>query len=107
PTAWDKQTNAGDVVVAAVDTGIASNHPDLQANLWTDPVTLAHGFTCSGGICTAGGDDDFGQGTHVAGTIGAVSKGIGMAGINWVVNLMSMKFLDSTGSGSISDAVVA
>ena len=107
PTAWDKQTNAGDVVVAVVDTGIASNHPDLQANLWTDPVTLAHGFTCIGGTCTAGGDDDFGHGTHVAGTIGAVSNGIGIAGINWVVNLMSMKFLDSTGSGSISDAVVA
>src|SRR5438093_1331386 len=107
PTAWDKQTNAGDVVVAVVDTGIASNHPDLQANLWTDPVTLAHGFTCIGGTCTAGGDDDFGHGTHVAGTIGAASNGIGIAGINWVVNLMSMKFLDSTGSGSISDAVVA
>ena len=108
PAAWDKQTNAGDVVVAVVDTGIASNHPDLQANLWTDPVTLAHGFTCIGGTCTAGGDDDYGHGTHVAGTIGAaVNNGTGIAGINWVVKLMSMKFLDSSGSGSISDAVVA
>ncbi len=108
PAAWDKQTNAGDVVVAVVDTGIALNHPDLQANLWTDPVTLAHGFTCIGGTCTAGGDDDYGHGTHVAGTIGAaVNNGIGIAGINWAVKLMSMKFLDSTGSGSISDAVVA
>jgi len=108
PAAWDKQTNAGDVVVAVVDTGIASNHPDLQANLWADPVTLAHGFTCIGGICNAGGDDDYGHGTHVAGTIGAaVNNGTGIAGINWVVKLMSMKFLDSSGSGSISDAVVA
>src|SRR5213592_599818 len=108
PAAWDKQTNAGDVVVAVVDTGIASNHPDLQASLWTDPVTLAHGFTCIGGTCTAGGNDDYGHGTHVAGTIGAaVNNGIGIAGINWVVKLMSMKFLDSSGSGSISDAVVA
>src|SRR5437867_10036699 len=108
PVAWDKQTNAGDVVVAVVDTGIASNHPDLQASLWTDPVTLAHGFTCIGGTCTAGGNDDYGHGTHVAGTIGAaVNNGIGIAGINWVVKLMSLKFLDSSGSGSISDAVVA
>src|SRR5947199_7779282 len=108
PAAWDKQTNAGDVVVAVVDTGIASNHPDLQASPWTDPVTLAHGFTCIGGTCTAGGNDDYGHGTHVAGTIGAaVNNGIGIAGINWVVKLLSMKFLDSTGSGSISDAVVA
>src|SRR2546427_8339807 len=104
PAAWDKQTNAGDVVVAVVDTGIASNHPDLQASLWTDPVTLAHGFTCIGGTCTAGGNDDYGHGTHVAGTIGAaVNNGIGIAGINWAVKLMSMKFLDSSGHGSISD----
>src|SRR5437762_11573838 len=108
PTAWDKPTNAGEVVVAVVDTRIASNHPDLQANLWTDPVTLAHACTCIGGTCTAGGDDDYGHGTHVAGTIGAaVNNGTGIAGINWVVKLMSMKFLDSSGSGSISDAVVA
>src|SRR6185369_3314830 len=32
---------------------------------------------------------------------------IGIAGINWHVQLLSMKFLDSTGGGYISDAVAA
>jgi subtilisin family serine protease len=35
PAAWDTQTNASDVVVAIVDTGIDFTHPDLQPNLWT------------------------------------------------------------------------
>src|SRR5436190_19209608 len=60
PAAWDTQTNASDVVVAIVDTGIAYAHPDLLANLWTDTTGTysgtvgAHGFTCMGS-CVAGG----------------------------------------------------
>jgi subtilisin family serine protease len=105
--AWDTQTDSGDVVVGVIDTGIAFTHPDLQGNLWTNPSDGSHGFTCMNGTCMAGGSDDFGHGTHVAGTIGAAANnGIGMAGINWKVQLLSLKFLDSNGSGYISDAVL-
>ena len=46
PAAWDTQTNAGDVIVAIIDTGIDFTHPDLQGNLWTDPGnSTTHGFT--------------------------------------------------------------
>jgi len=107
PQAWNTQTDASDVVVAVIDTGIAFTHPDLQANIWTDAVTGAHGFTCIGS-CVAGGIDDYGHGSHVAGTIGAAANnGIGIAGINWGVKLMSLKFLDSSGGGYTSDAVLA
>src|SRR5437667_202265 len=108
PTAWDTQTNAGDVIVAIIDTGIDFTHPDLQGNLWTDPGnSTTHGFTCMNGTCSAGGSDDFGHGTHVAGTIGAfANNGAGIAGINWKVQLLSVKFLDSNGSGLISDATI-
>jgi subtilisin family serine protease len=107
PQAWDTQTNAGDVVVAVIDTGIDSGAPDLRANLWTNPADGSHGFTCIGGACVAGGVDDFGHGTHVAGTIGAAANdGVGIAGINWQVQLLSLKFLDSSGSGSTSDAIL-
>ena len=34
------------------------------------------------------------------------NNGTGMAGINWKVQLLSLKFLDSNGSGYISDAVL-
>ena len=43
-----------------------------------------------------------------AGTIGGVgSNGLGVAGVNWEVSLMGLKFLDANGSGSTSDAVQA
>ncbi|HSP14997.1 MAG TPA: S8 family serine peptidase [Thermoanaerobaculia bacterium] len=106
PAAWDTQTDASDVVVAVVDTGIDFTHPDLQGNLYTGAGGL-HGYTCINSSCVAGGEDDYGHGTHVAGTIGAATNnGIGMAGINWFVQLLSIKFLNSSGSGFVSDAVI-
>src|SRR5262249_7591934 len=109
PAAWDTQTNARDVIVAIIDTGIDFTHPDLQSNLWVDPGnSTIHGFTCMNGACSPGGSDDFGHGTHVAGTIGAAANnGSGIAGINWQVQLLSIKFMDSTGNGTVSDAVFA
>jgi subtilisin family serine protease len=107
PAAWDAGADASSVVVAIIDTGIDFSHPDLQANLWAGSDG-SHGFTCTKGRCANGGSDDHGHGTHVAGTIGAVgNNGIGMAGLNWNVQLMSVKFLDAAGSGYISDAVLA
>jgi subtilisin family serine protease/subtilisin-like proprotein convertase family protein len=52
--------------------------------------------------------DDNGHGTHVAGTIGAVgNNGVGVTGINWSISLMALKFLNSSGSGLVSRAVMA
>ena len=106
PLAWDSQTNASDVVVAIIDTGIDFTHPDLQDNL--GGYDGSHGFTCIGGPCGYGGQDDHGHGTHVAGTIGATSNNAqGIAGINWHVQMIAFKFLNSGGSGYISDAIYA
>ena len=50
--------------------------------------------------------DDNGHGTHVSGTIGAAgNNGLGVVGINWNVQLLSCKFLDSGGYGQTSDAI--
>ena len=52
--------------------------------------------------------DDNGHGTHVSGTIGAVGNNtIGIAGVNWAVSIMGLKFLDADGAGSVSDAIRA
>jgi subtilisin family serine protease len=52
--------------------------------------------------------DGSGHGTHVAGTIGALgNNGIGVAGVNWNVQLMALKFLPDSGSGSTSGAIMA
>ena len=104
-----------------IDTGVDYNHPDLAANIWTNPGEIAgdgidndgngyvddvHGYDF---INNDGNPmDDHGHGTHVAGTIGAVgNNGLGVAGINWNVQIMALKFLDATGSGSTSDAIEA
>jgi subtilisin family serine protease/spore germination cell wall hydrolase CwlJ-like protein len=106
PAAWISQTNSSDVVVAVVDTGITFTHPDLQGNLWTDLLSGAHGFSCLNGTVAPGGQDDYGHGTHVAGTIGAAgNNGLGIAGLNWSVQLLSLKFLDANGNGYTSDAI--
>lgn len=52
--------------------------------------------------------DDNNHGTHVSGTIGGIggnSKGI--VGVNWSTQIMPLKFITATGSGSTSDAIRA
>src|SRR5262245_21243031 len=52
--------------------------------------------------------DDHNHGTHVAGTIGAMGdNNLGVAGVNWKVQMAALKFLSAAGSGSIADATLA
>lgn len=52
-------------------------------------------------------DDNY-HGTHVAGTIGAMGgNAAGVVGVIWKVQLMPLKFLNSGGSGYLSDAISA
>ena len=57
-----------------------------------------------------GGDvvDDNNHGTHCAGTIGATGNdGVGVAGVNWSVSMVGVKFLTGGGSGTLEHAVQA
>jgi len=57
------------VVVAVVDSGIDYNHPDLIGNLWANPSMAA---TATIFVSNTNNPlDDFGHGTHIAGTIAA------------------------------------
>jgi subtilisin family serine protease/subtilisin-like proprotein convertase family protein len=118
--AWDYGT-ATSVVVAVIDSGIDYTHVDLASNIWTNADEVAgngidddgNGYVddVRGWNFVANNNnpmDDNGHGTHVAGTIGAVGgNGIGVTGVAWHAQLMALKFLDSTGSGMLSDAVSA
>jgi hypothetical protein len=49
-----------------------------------------------------------GHGTHVSGTIaGKGNNGVGVTGVAWDAKIMPLKFLDDTGSGYLSDAILA
>ena len=114
--AWDKETGTSDALVAVLDSGVAVSHPDLDANIWTNPGEIA-----SNGV----DDDDNGfvddingwdfaeedkgllendgriggadHGTHVAGTIVAEKdNNTGVVGVCPECNVMVLKFMKPT-----------
>lgn len=111
--AWQYGTGSRDVVVAVIDSGIDLTHPDLVNNLWTNPGEIAgdgidnenngyvddiHGWNFYANNNDV--QDRYGHGTHVAGIIGAEgNNSLGVAGINWNVSLMTLKFTDDNGMG--------
>ena len=100
--AWDISTGDEEIYVAIIDSGIDYTNPDLADNVAKD---LSYN-TISGN--ETGAMDDYGHGTHVAGTIGAIgNNGMGVAGINWNVKMIPIKALDSSGSGNISSVINA
>lgn len=121
PEAWDLATGSAEIVVAVIDSGIDYTHPDLVANVWTNPGEIpGNGIDDDGngfiddvyGYDFVNGDgdpmDDNGHGTHVAGTIAATgNNGTGVTGVVWSSSVMALKFLDGDGNGFTANAVRA
>ena len=124
--AWNTSTGSRAVKVAILDTGVELNHPDLAANIWTNPGEIPgngidddgngyiddiHGWNFLHGNNNPNPDavgPYLGHGTHVAGTIGAVGdNGIGVAGVNWRVSLVSLKICSGNGFCFLDAAISA
>jgi len=121
PEAWGSFTGDPNFVIADIDTGLNMTHPDIAANVWTNPGEIAgngvdddgNGYIddTRGWNFVSGNNnptDDNGHGTHTSGTIGAVgNNGVGVTGVNWTCKLVPLKFLNAQGSGYLSNAVLA
>lgn len=120
--AWlDGHTGSASVVVGIVDGGVDITHPDLAANIWTNPfetpdngidddgngyIDDVHGWDFAADDNTLLDNGDIDHGTHVAGTVGAVGgNGEGVAGVAWHVTLVPAKVIGP--SGFTGDAVEA
>lgn len=119
-----KEITAGDpsIIVAVVDEGVKYTHPDLAANMWTNPKESANGndddgngyiddihgfnFVKNGPISWAS-EQDSGHGTHCAGIVAAVNnnaEGIcgvaGGSGNGDGVRIMSCQIFDNNTGGT-------
>ena len=119
--AWDKTTGSKKVIVAVIDTGVNYNHADLKSNMWINRKEIPNNGIDDDhngyiddyrGWDFVNNDnnpmDDHNHGTHCSGTIGAIGdNGVGVTGVNWKVSIMPLKFLDSCGIGTDSNAIKA
>ncbi|HEY6806802.1 MAG TPA: S8 family serine peptidase [Pyrinomonadaceae bacterium] len=117
--AWHVTTGSDDIVVAVLDSGVDYNHSDLANNIWDRPANVKpyedkelgtiqdlHGFNAVED--NADPMDDNGHGTHCAGIIGAEGgNDIGIAGVNWKVQIMPLKFMNAGGYGTTTAAIEA
>ncbi|GIV04439.1 MAG: hypothetical protein KatS3mg016_0014 [Fimbriimonadales bacterium] len=108
--AWDIWQPQRTVYIAIIDTGIDSNHPDLTNKMRRHAGGAIYGYNTLNNTTNA--LDDNGHGTHCAGIAAAeINNGIGIAGVaawnpaianaNSFVQLMPVKVLSSSGSGSL------
>lgn len=120
--AWqNNHTGSNTVHVGVIDEGAMYNHTDLAGQIWTNPYDPLDGIDNDGNgykddihgwdfdkndnTTFDGADDD--HGSHVSGTIGAKGgNGIGVAGINWNITIISAKFLGRRG-GTTANAIKA
>ena len=87
-------TQGGLVKVAVVDSGIDLDHPDLKVWGGVNTINPRKSY-----------NDDYGHGTHVAGTIAALDNDIGVVGVAPEAKLYAVKVLNRSGIGFLSDVI--
>ncbi|MBD3646205.1 MAG: S8 family serine peptidase, partial [Pseudomonadales bacterium] len=124
PAAWDQTTGNGAVKIAVLDTGLLTTHPELQSRIASDSYDFISSSANSGdgdGIDDDPTDPGDGldnpscldannrfssfHGTHVAGTIGAVTNNnLGVAGVTWSGEIMNLRVLGCAGASTFDIA---
>ena len=122
PEAWDITTGSDNVVIAVLDSGVASLHPEINPNLWVNSAEL-NGTTGVDDDNNGYFDDIHGwdfwandnepedfnsHGTHVSGTIAARGdNGVAITGVNWNAKIMALRMGGVVGAvGDATDAII-
>ena len=114
--AWGVSTGSRSIVIGEVDTGVDYEHPDLAANIWSNPEGIlkcavgTHGYNVLTKTCNPMDEDTSygGHGTHVAGILGAAgNNGAGVAGMNWQTTILPVRWMNNASSGETSNLVEA
>lgn len=119
--AWGTKTDASSILIAVIDSGIASSDPELAPSIYSFPgETLGDGVdNDSNGYIDdilgydfyhndSNAEDEAGHGSMCAALIGAAgNNGFGSSGVAWKSSMLNCKFLDHNGLGTLSDAIDA
>lgn len=100
PYLWEASKKGEGVVVAIIDTGCQTDHPDLIGR-----IVGGRNFTADYNNDINKFEDNNGHGTHVAGTIAAIENNVGVVGAAPLVKLLILKVLDKNGSGSYQSII--
>ena len=117
PSAWDVVTGTPSIVIALIDSGVDTTHPDLAGKLWVNPGEMSgngidddnNGYIddVNGWNFVANSNDvsdDSGHGTQVAGVAdAATNNGVGIAGMCWRCRVMPVKVMQASGVANYSD----
>lgn len=120
PELWaaDENNNNDRAIIAILDTGVDIEHPDLAANIWTNPGETSNGYDDDNNgfaddihgwdfVNHTGEMHDFNShGTHCAGIAAAVGdNNVGMTGANPKAYIMPIAVLQSNGSGDVATII--
>ena len=108
PQSWDASTGSNDVIVAVIDTGVLSNHPDLANRLTVDGYDfISDPSRALDGDGLDPDPDDPGDGrpggssfhgTHVTGIVAAeTNNDTGVSGVAWLTRIMPLRALGQGG----------
>ena len=106
PQAWEQGYKGAGVLIAVIDTGIRLDHADLAGRFWDGGAEYPHhGYDFY--YHDNDPSDDWGHGTHVAGTICGTGASGSQTGIAPEATIMALKTFNNEGVGEETHWVAA